>query len=188
MRIISGKYKGMKLNLKIPPGVRPTTDSMKESIFNILANRLEIEGSVVLDLFSGSGSLGFEVISRGAELCIFVEKNRKSCSHIKKIAKYLDIPEDNYEIINKDAVRFLNSIDDHFPNLKADLVFCDPFYEQKVANKILTALDKSDCVQKGGIFIIEHEFSEKLIPTEGWEIVTTRNYGESEVDFVERNA
>jgi 16S rRNA (guanine966-N2)-methyltransferase len=124
MRIISGKFGGRRINAKIPAGVRPTLDSARETIFNILNNLIDFEDIRVLDLFAGSGMLGFEALSRGARECYSIEKSRKTFAFIKKSAEELEIDKGSFHLINADATKFLNKLKEE--QIKFDLIFMDP--------------------------------------------------------------
>lgn len=105
MRIISGKYKGHPLVEFKADHIRPTTDRVKETLFNKLM--FELEGTKVLDLFSGTGNLGIEALSRGAREVTFVEKHPKSLEILKKNLAKLKIPAVDYKIINMDVLSYL---------------------------------------------------------------------------------
>ena len=121
MRIIGGKYKGRIFS----PGknfiARPTTDIAKEGLFNILENRLHFEDKSVLDLFSGTGSIGYEFISRGCKEAVLVEKNSNHYLFIKDVVKALNIS--NVRIFHSDVFKFLFKFQGKF-----DIVFADPPY------------------------------------------------------------
>jgi 16S rRNA (guanine966-N2)-methyltransferase len=123
MRIISGAFKGRQLY--VPPGIRPTADRVKEAVFSIISNKWDISGIQVLDLFAGSGALGFEALSRGAAHAVFVDKSAGSIKAIKRNAINLGLGE-QVEAVSGDAISYLSkSSDSHL----FDLVFCDPPYE-----------------------------------------------------------
>ena len=91
MRVITGKYKGRKLNTPSDYDIRPTSDKAKEALFSIIAN--EVYGSNVLDLFAGTGSLGIEALSRGAQYCVFCDNSRKSLSLVKENLEHCRVEE-----------------------------------------------------------------------------------------------
>ena len=122
MRIISGRYRGRLLPGPAGTGVRPATDKVRGAIFNILQNRLDLDGIDVLDLFAGTGSLGFEAISRGARIVTFVEDDRAAVGDIRQNATLLGCG-DACEILREDAVGFLSRRSGIF-----GLVFADPPY------------------------------------------------------------
>ncbi|MFW5755436.1 MAG: 16S rRNA (guanine(966)-N(2))-methyltransferase RsmD [Tangfeifania sp.] len=149
MRIVGGKYKGRIFTPKKNFGARPTTDLAKEALFNILVNRIDFEELSVLDLFAGSGSIGYEFISRGAKNVTFVEKNYSHVQFIKKVTSGLGI--ENAQIIRDDTFRFLKK----YPG-KFDIVFADPPYDLKQLGEIPSAVFESGVLKENGLLILEH--------------------------------
>ena len=134
MRIISGKYKGKKLEGFNIIGTRPTMDRVKESLFGMIQNY--INGSIVLDLFAGSGALGLEAISNGAKKCYFIDNNIEAIKTIKNNS--INVQED-LEIINTDYKKFLKNTNEKF-----DIIFLDPPYEANNLNKALRIIEERD--------------------------------------------
>lgn len=155
MRVISGKKKGKKLELLKSDTVRPTTDKVKESIFNVI--QFDIVGANFLDLFAGSGQIGIEALSRGAKNVTFVDKNRNSINVIKKNLFVTDFLKDS-KIINIDALVFLQSQHNYF-----DIAFLDPPYNTDLLEKSLSMIE--NVMSKNGIIICEHNI-EKFLPNE----------------------
>jgi len=120
MRIITGKLKGRRITIPKGLDVRPTTDRTKESIFNKIEVYKYIEGATVLDLFGGSGNLGFEAISRGAKSVTFVDLNPKNIGLIEKTATEFGV-ETQARTVVSDVQRFLNGMP-----IPYDFIFCDP--------------------------------------------------------------
>jgi len=150
MRIIAGEFKGRILTSFSGKGVRPATDRVKGSIFNILQNRLQLRGSHVLDLYAGSGSLGFEALSRGAEKALFVDTNQDSAIAITTNAHSLNCL-DRCEIIQADALDFVQTCDRQF-----DLIFADPPYAYDRSKEIPGLIARHKLLKKEGFLIIEH--------------------------------
>ena len=146
MRVISGSARGRKL--KEPSGfsIRPTGDKVKESIFNII--QFDIEGRRVLDLFAGTGQLGIEALSRGAEKTVFVDL---SADAIKLIKSNLNLCgfSDRAEVYAKDALQFIAGSE------KFDLIFIDPPYDAKIFEKIMMKIIEFDKLSDNGIIILE---------------------------------
>lgn len=155
MRVIGGKYKGRYLVNFQADHIRPTTDRVKESLFNILQSY--IDGAEVLDLFAGTGNLGIEALSRGAQKVTFVEKNPKSLQLIKENLKALKI-EEEYEIQKQDVMKFLKSTGD----LQYDLIFIDPPFTEKMAHDVMELLCQSQILKPGGILAIESAKKERM--------------------------
>lgn len=144
MRIIAGKYRSRKIHSAVPDtnciqlkrsGFRPTSDRARESLFNTLNNRIDFKDMKCLDLFSGTGSFGFECLSRGAESCVFVDNSKKVPGIIEKTADELGC-NDNIEIVSGDCLTFLKRDGGYF-----DLIFADPPYDyehyKEISNEIL---------------------------------------------------
>lgn len=132
MRVISGKFKGHALAAFKADHIRPTTDFVKETIFNMLA--AYIEDSTVLDLFSGTGSLGIEALSRGAGHVHFVDSHVKSIQILKQNLEKLKITE-GFKISKSDVLKFLKT-----PDLKAEIVLIDPPFTEKMADQVMKVL------------------------------------------------
>ncbi|NOY50428.1 MAG: 16S rRNA (guanine(966)-N(2))-methyltransferase RsmD [Chlorobi bacterium] len=157
MRIISGKY-GRRL-IKAPKNlpVRPTTDLAKESLFNILANRISFNDKSILDLFSGTGSISYEFLSRGSNDLTSVEMNNNCFRFIKETSGKFQMG--NHKVIRADVFRFLKT------NKKAyDLIFADPPYSIPNFDELVDLIFYNSLLNKNGILIVEHpaeiDFSE----------------------------
>lgn len=151
MRIITGKAKGLKL--KSPKGMdtRPTADRIKESLFNILSNRIEFYDCKVLDLFAGTGALGLEAMSRGASNCKFIDKSTSTIIKENIIrAKF----ETCTEVINGDVFNNLNG--------EYDIIFCDPPYNKGLWQRALKLIDERNILSVNGVLIIEHGIDENF--------------------------
>lgn len=144
MRVITGKARGRKLATPANNDIRPTTDNVKESIFNII--QFDIEGRRVLDLFAGTGQLGIECLSRGAESAVFVDQSRESVKLVKDNLKTCGL---SGTVMQMDAVSFLNGCG------KFDLIFIDPPYDSPLYEKVLETVNSVDILSDGGIIICE---------------------------------
>jgi 16S rRNA (guanine(966)-N(2))-methyltransferase RsmD len=171
MRIIAGAYKGR--NLKSPPSmqVRPTSDRLRETLFNIIAPR--IEEARFLDLCAGSGAVGIEALSRGARHVTFVDRSRKSCQLIEANVELCRIPEEQFEIYQTTADDFLRDASEPW-----DIVFFDPPYKEDYL-RTLELLGS-----KGSLVIVEHHHKNNLPETVGT-LVRTRilKQGDSSLSF-----
>ena len=150
MRIISGKYGRRRFTVPSSFSARPTTDFAKENIFNVIGNLVDLEDMRALDLFAGTGSISFELLSRGCELVTSVEKNNAHASFIAKVAK--ELKTDALNLIRGDVFRYLNSA----PKQGFDLIFADPPYALPDLPKIPEIVFERDLLKDGGIFIMEH--------------------------------
>jgi 16S rRNA (guanine(966)-N(2))-methyltransferase RsmD len=149
LRIIGGKYRGRRI--VPPPGfkARPTTDFARESLFNILNNRVDFEEISVLDLFSGTGSISYEFASRGAREVHLVEMDMKHISGIRRIIKDLGI--NNIKTIHIDVRAYLKTC-----SVRYDVVFADPPYKLPWLKEIPDIVVGSGIVKEDGFFILEH--------------------------------
>ena len=175
MRIISGKFKGKKINYNNLQNVRPTTDRTKESLFNILNQHFVFEEINALDLFSGSGNISYELASRGVRKITSVEKNIKCVKFIHDFSKTLDI---KLNIINSTTLRFL-----YITKFKFDLIIADPPYSH-TKEKIQDLIDlifRKKILKKNGILIIEHH--KKNIFSNYEHFFDTRTYGTNSLSF-----
>jgi 16S rRNA (guanine966-N2)-methyltransferase len=156
MRIISGKYKGHQLVSFSADHIRPTTDRVKESLFNMIQGNLD--GARVLDLFSGTGNLGLEALSRGAQNVLFVEKSRKSIQILEKNIAKLKI-EEPYQILQKDVLSFLRN----YEGEPFDLIFADPPFTEAMAHDVMQAADESRAFHSQTLMMIESARREKIL-------------------------
>jgi len=155
MRIISGKYKGHQLISFTAEHIRPTTDRVKETLFNIIQG--DIPEAIVLDLFSGTGNLGIEALSREAKETTFVENHPKSLELIRKNIEKLKLTE-LYFIINKDVIEFLKT-----PHSKKfDIILIDPPFTKQMADEVMLKLSQSFLFHENTIIAIESAKKEKL--------------------------
>ena len=185
MRIITGKARGLHLNVPKNYDVRPTADRVKESLFNIIGAK--IVGSAVLDLFAGSGNLGLESWSRGARFVQFVDNSRTSLkltdSNIVKCRADADCKvlkcdaESAVELLYKQGQRF-------------ELVFVDPPYNKGWIQKILAKLVKCPLLADNGWLIAEHSMHDEIVGAvpEGYEIFRSQQYGETVLSFLRKSA
>lgn len=156
MRIISGKYKGRRLNAPKNLPVRPTTDMAKEGLFNILNNLYYIEDIEVLDLFSGTGNISYEFASRGCEAIIAVDQNFGCVKYIQQVSREFDF---SIDVIKSDVYKFIEK-----SNKKYDVIFADPPYDfpESEFAKIATLIFQNDLLHPEGVLIIEHSKQTKL--------------------------
>lgn len=169
MRIISGSLGGRRIN---PPAhmpyTRPTTDIAKEGLFNILQNQLDFEELKTLDLFGGTGSISYELASRGANDLTIVEKDQHMFSFIKKTAETLKL--ENFKVVKSDVFRFLNQCREKF-----DFIFAGPPYALQNIDDLPKLIFEKQLLNEGGWFILEHT------PRNNYEsfphFKSSRNYG-----------
>ncbi len=165
MRVISGSARGRRLEALEGNDVRPTTDKVKESVFNII--QFNIEGRRFLDLFAGSGQMGIEALSRGAKQAVFIDKSSRSLRVIRNNIAAAGV-EDRATVLNTDAAAFLSTNADNF-----DLAFLDPPYGTGILQQVLPAV--ADNMNKGGLIICESPLKEELFEKIG-NFTLDRNY------------
>jgi 16S rRNA (guanine966-N2)-methyltransferase len=178
MRIIAGIYKGRILKSVNDKSVRPTTDRVKETIFNILSNRIAYDGAAVLDIFAGSGSLGLEALSRGAEQVEFVDKSFKAIQVIKHNIQLLHC-EEQCRVHHIEAKKFLT-----MPHEQYDLVVADPPYMIRTIEEFVYALFQRNVLHKNGIAVIEHSAAVQLNTTPLFTVDVRKEFGETAVTFL----
>lgn len=182
MRVISGTYRGRILRSVRNPRVRPATDRVKESIFNILQNRIDLRRVRVLDLFAGSGSLGFEALSRGAVSVVFVDEWKGAIEVIEENMKVLHC-EDRCEVIKLDVYKFLRNTEEQY-----DLVFVDPPYRSANAADLPSRIFGCRLVSTTGLLIMEHVARLKFGPSDGFQLLFQRTFGSTVVSFFSASA
>ena len=180
MRVISGTSKGRKLATPKNLSLRPTSDRVKESIFNILRGRIA-EG-MALDLFAGTGNLGIEAISRGARKVIFVEKGRHALRLIQRNLAQFGL-EERSEVLPIDANRAIGILMEKGEIF--DLILMDPPYEKGLIKRTLLKLISHPIYATGSILVIEHDRREPMPDTlEGWNLVRERRLGDTVISFL----
>ena len=183
MRIISGKFKGKKILHPADKNTRPLKDLTKESIFNIINHSkkfsINLEGSEILDLFSGTGSFGIECLSRGAKYVTFVENYERILPILKKNLDNLN-SQKNYSIYEKNIVNELNLKE---LKKKFDIIFLDPPYKEKNLEKTLFNIIDQKILKPDGILIIHRHKKQNDIMPNTIKILEEKNYGISKILF-----
>jgi len=178
MRIISGKFGGRRIN---PPAnmpyTRPTTDIAKEGLFNILQNRMHFEGIKTLDLFGGTGSISYELASRGAGNLTIIEKDNAMHAFIKKNVDMLGI--ENCKVLKMDVFNFLTHCNEQF-----DFIFAGPPYALGTIDELPKIIVSKKLIAEDGFFVLEHTPRNSYENFEGFSFV--RNYGTTLFSFFVR--
>lgn len=173
MRIIGGKNKGKKLKEFKGDAIRPTSDRAKESLFNILGQR--VLDCTFLDLCAGTGSVGLESYSRGAKSVTFVDISNESLKLAKENANSIGVTE---TFVKSSALEYLKRTDNTF-----DIIFFDPPYEFSSVEEILKAVYERKLLNDGGVFIYEHKADKESLSVSGFELYDSRKYGIAIFDF-----
>lgn len=179
MRIIAGKARGHKLITPKDFNIRPTTDRVKESVFNIIQDY--IYDSIVVDLFAGTGNLGIEALSRGAQKVYFIDRCKESIKIIKENLTKTKFTM-KAEVLLEDTITGLNKL--CHKDVQADVIFMDPPYNKGLPAVILEKIDEKGLLHSSGIIVVEHSKEEKL-PEEFNNIICIRkkDYGRISVSF-----
>ena len=178
MKVISGIYKGRNLDGFSIEGTRPTMDRVKESLFAIIQNY--IRGSIVLDLFSGSGNLGIEAMSEGAKYAYLVDNNIRCIKIINTNISNLGI--ENIKVFNLDYKKALNSISE-----KIDIIFLDPPYKTDYIGKSIELVEKLNLLSDKGIIICESDDLNKIVYSSYYTKVKEKKYGDKYIVLLKKN-
>ncbi len=179
MRIISGARRGHKLLEFEGMDIRPTTDRVKESMFNLIQQN--ISEAKVLDVFCGSGALTFEALSRGANSAVCIDKDKRSVDIIRKNAKTLNY-EDKCEILNTDSMEYLDRCSEKF-----DIIFLDPPYNKGFIEPVLDIIAKRGILEDEGIIVLESDDTDFCSDVEGLERIKQRKYGRTYVTVYKKS-
>jgi len=166
MRVISGSARGRKLDTPKNYDTRPTSDMVKESIFNII--QVKVTEARVLDLFSGTGQLGIEALSRGAEFCVFVDESREMLALTKKNIEHTGFAEVSKTVCSG-AIEYLARAE------KVDIVFLDPPYDTNLMDKALEKIIEFDILREHGIIVCESR-AEHVMPEPAANYTRSREY------------
>lgn len=181
MRIVAGDFKGTKIEAPSGSKTRPTSDRVRESVFNILAHGCEtftIENARVLDLFAGTGALGLEALSRGARSCIFIDDDATARGVIRNNIESLGV-NGRTKVWRRDA----SKLGDASKSDKFDLIFADPPYEQGLGQKALNTATSGGWLNPGAIFMLEEREKVQIETPEGLELINDRTYGDTKIWF-----
>lgn len=180
MRVISGKYRGAKLYSPLDDRVRPTTDRIKESVFNILSNCIRFYDAKALDLFSGSGALGVEMLSRGAGYVAFVDHDRDSIKLTQANLEKIKAPKESYGIFPVEYDFALKKL----AGAKMDVIFVDPPYALKIESRVLDLICEYDVLAENGIVVVEHD-CKNVVENDKFDC-DCRKMGNTSVSFMTR--
>ena len=178
VRVISGSARGLKLNTPGDDRVRPTTDRVKESMFNIVQDW--VYDSQVLDLFAGSGALGIEALSRGASQAVFCDNSLDSIKIIKSNIEKARVA-DRSQIVSGDFKRSLRDME--AKNQSFDMIFVDPPYYEGLFEEVLDTIRSCKILKKDGIVIVEHDAKKPIGQVEGLEVYKEKKYGITMLTF-----
>lgn len=181
MRVIGGEFKGRQLSVPGGRRIRPTSDRVREAIFDILGPAWTFQR--VLDLFAGTGSLGIEALSRGAEEAVFVEQGKGALTVLKGNLKALGLKSRAWvlPLIAKRGIAVLGERGEVF-----DLIFMDPPYGKDVVGKTLEEIVRGGILAPAGIIVAEHATRDRILPPLGLTLSQQRRYGDTTVSFFQK--
>jgi 16S rRNA (guanine966-N2)-methyltransferase len=185
MRIIGGRLKGRVLKSPATDTIRPTSDRLRESIFNILAHNYSehLEGAAVIDLFAGTGAMGIEALSRGARKALFVDDGSEARALIRANVDALSLGGQT-RVFRRDACKLgLAPVGDRF-----DLAFLDPPYGKGLALPALVALHEGQWLVADALVVIEEAADTLIDLPEGYEAIETRAYGDTQIIFAKSSS
>ena len=182
MRIIAGT--AGRRNFRVPKAtVRPTTDRTREALFSMLSSY--IDGSKVLDLFAGSGSMGLESLSRGAESCVFVDENRECTNTVKLNLRTLRL--NGGKVVQADVMKFIKKVS----LSQYDVIFADPPYWKNTGDRdfvaeMFAAENFADLLSDDGMLVIEVDERAEVTPSDDWDLIDRRKYGGCSILFFQK--
>ncbi|MGO9391003.1 16S rRNA (guanine(966)-N(2))-methyltransferase RsmD [Rhodoblastus sp.] len=181
MRIVGGRLKGRALHGPKSDAIRPTSDRLRETLFNILAHSYDdpIPGGKVIDLFAGTGAFGLEAISRGAEFCLLVDDGAKARALIRENVEALGLGGVT-KIFRRDA----RKLGEAPPGAPYTLAFLDPPYDRGLAQPALASLARGGWLAPDALVIVEEAAASCFEPAPGFDTLERRDYGETEVIFL----
>lgn len=181
MRVISGSLKGRMLKGYDIEGTRPTMDRVKESLFASIQDY--IEGSIVLDLFAGSGNLGIEAISNGCKKCYFVDYNKECVKVIRENIHQFHIDNDAV-VLNMDYHVALRKFQEQ--GIVFDIIFIDPPYRYEIMNELLELIFNYGILSDNGIVVLEYQSEEKLNSSFSLDLIRKKKYGDKWVSIYQK--
>lgn len=169
VRIIGGRWKGTKIPVFDVAGLRPTTDRIRESLFNWL--QFDVEGASCLDLFAGSGALSLEALSRGAGKAVAVDNRREVIDNLERIRNRLGI--DNLHLLHNDAQSLLSTP----AQSRFNIVFIDPPFDQQLQNTVCALLQENSWLSPAALVYIEAATASELVPPCSWSLLKSKRAG-----------
>ena len=181
IRIIAGKYKGRKL--KVPQGVdiRPSSDQVREGLFNMLSDLADFKSMIFLDLYAGTGALGIEALSRGAKKVIFIEASGKNMSILKRNIESISPEKNRFELAKSRSIEWLSGfLDPGHPCV----VFLDPPFSGNEYELILNKLNVLPSIRAGSLIVVESNQAKEIFFPEALLILKHRHYGSVKIDIL----
>lgn len=182
MRIVGGEFRGRSIETPRTQAIRPTTDRTRESVFNVLAHRFagRLDGARVLDLFSGTGALGIEALSRGAAFCLFIEESVEGRGLVRQNIEALGL-QGRSKLFRRDATNMGSA----GTMGQFSIVFADPPYGKGLGGAALASVRDGGWLAPGALCIVEEAKGAPFDPGAGFEELERKSYGETDIRFLE---
>ena len=183
IRIIAGEYRGRKL--KVPQGmdIRPSSDQLREGLFNILSALADFESMIFLDLYAGTGALGLEALSRGAKKVVFIEASRKNMSVLKQNIESISPEQNCFKLTQDSSVHWISGFAD--PGHPC-VVFLDPPFSRNEYEPILNKLTILPSIRAGSLIVVESNLSREILFPDALLQVKHRRYGSVTLDILRK--
>ena len=183
IRIIAGKYRGRKL--KVPQGadIRPSTDQLREGLFNILSDLTDFGNMIFIDLYAGTGALGLEALSRGAKKVLFIEASQKNMTVLKQNLDSISPKQNYFELTIGNSAQWLSRFSD--PGTPC-VVFLDPPFEGKEYELILNKLKALPTIRKGSLIVVESNQAREISFPENFLLLKQRRYGSVKLNILRK--
>jgi len=178
LRIIAGQWRGRKIKFIDQDGLRPTPDRVRETLFSWLQS--DVPNAVCLDLFAGSGALGFEAASRGARRVTLVDSSNQACKMIKENIMHLQ--SESINVVTSEALRYLTDI-----HTRYDVVFLDPPYKLNVLSQVFSYLEQKNCLSEHAKIYFEHDVKQAVpeLP-DNWHVLKNKTAGQVSYYLIDR--
>lgn len=183
MRVIAGSARSVTLDTPIGKNTRPTTDKIKETLFNMI--NFSLEGCIFLDLFAGSGSIGIEALSRGAKKAVFIDNDYNSIKCIKDNLVKTRMT-DKASVFKTDFKNALYKLNENMNIDKFDFIFIDPPYDKNLEFNALDILSEIDIISEKGIVIVEQSDNSSCDNLEKWEVLKVKEYKHKKHTFLKK--
>tara|TARA_B100000945_G_scaffold74401_1_gene57114 strand:+ start:1531 stop:2088 length:558 start_codon:yes stop_codon:yes gene_type:complete len=183
IRIIAGKYRGRKL--KVPQGIsiRPSSNKLREGLFNMLSGLADIKSMIFLDLFAGTGALGLEALSRGAKKVIFIEASQKNMAVLKQNIESISPEKSSFELAKDNSAQWLSRFKD--PGYPC-VVFLDPPFYGNEYELILNKLHVLKSIRQGSLIVVESNQAREILFPKALQLLKHRRYGSVNLDILRR--